>query len=231
MRGRGGGLVEWPELTSMPPRLVDRAAGGASGLHNARRRDRDTPPRWTPRRLHMRSRSTCRSPPTAGRWCIMTDARLAHDGGRRLDAMTAAALKRVPFRTTADRMMTLAIWLELGRRPASPVPGAQEAVSHRDLRLPRRVAACSRPIPPVGRCPSDPYQVEAIQDFAPGCARDRGLSAMTDARVGGTTGLISLTACAADPISSRIIKDLPAPAPFPGAPCAGHALLTGRPHR
>src|SRR2546428_10553749 len=121
-----------------------------------------------------------------------SEAMVNHDGtlGRltegegRLDAMTAADLKRVPFRTTADRMMTLGDLLDLvGGRVALFLE--LKSRFDRDLRLPRRVAAVLETYSgPVAAMSFDPYQLEAIQDFAPGLPR--GIVAQRhDRREGG----------------------------------------------
>jgi glycerophosphoryl diester phosphodiesterase len=93
------------------------------------------------------------------------------EGSGRLDAMTAADLKRVPFKATADRMLALGDLLDLiGGR----VPLVLELKSRfdRDLRLCRRAAQTLKPYPgPVAAMSFDPYQMEAMRDFSPGLPR------------------------------------------------------------
>ncbi len=64
------------------------------------------------------------------------------DGSGRLDAMTAADLKRVPFKATADRMITLGELCDLVGGPRHAGDRAQEPVRRRPAaRCPRRRGA------------------------------------------------------------------------------------------
>jgi glycerophosphoryl diester phosphodiesterase len=150
------------------------------------------------------------------------------DGDGRLDAMTAADLKRVPFRATADRMMTLGDLLDLvGGRVALFLE--LKSRFDRDLRLPRRVAAVLETYSgPVAAMSFDPYQVEAIQDFAPGLPR--GIVAQRrDRREGGGHDRFAylLHGLRSRPhFIAYHVKDLPAPAPFLARHVLGMPLLT-----
>lgn len=135
--------------------------------------------------------------------------RLTEDGGR-LDAMTAAELGRVPFRATADRMMTLGELFELVAGRSTLV---LELKSHRDgdRRLPARVAEvvggyCG----PVAAMSFDPAQVLALGDLAPTLAR--GITAQR------SHGLANFRQDwrARPQFIAYAVKDLPALAPLIG---------------
>lgn len=93
------------------------------------------------------------------------------EGVGRLDAMTAEALKRVPFKATADRMMTLD---DLCRVVAGRVALLIELKSRfdGDGRLPARVAeVLMRYAGPVAVMSFDPAQLVALRTIAPGLPR------------------------------------------------------------
>ena len=93
------------------------------------------------------------------------------EGAGRLDAMPAAELKRVAFKATADRMMTLG---ELCDLVAGRVTLVIEIKSHfdGDTRLPRRAAEVLQAYAgPVAAMSFDPGQIAALRDFAPGLPR------------------------------------------------------------
>jgi glycerophosphoryl diester phosphodiesterase len=93
------------------------------------------------------------------------------DGEGRLDAMTAADLKRVPFRASADRMMTLG---ELCDLVAGRITMLLELKSRfdGDGRLPSRVAAVlSGYGGPVAPMSFDPVQLVALRHRGPGLVR------------------------------------------------------------
>ena len=98
------------------------------------------------------------------------------DGAGRLDATTAADLKRAPFKATADRMLALGDLCALvgGRTTLLlELKGRHDG----DARLPRRVAAVLENYKgPVAVMSFDPGQVAALRDFSPGLLR--GLVAM-----------------------------------------------------
>jgi len=93
------------------------------------------------------------------------------DGKGRLDAMTAAELKRVPFRATADRMMTLGDLLDL---VAGRVTLLIEIKSRfdGDLRLATRTAAVLAGYPgPVAVISFDPAPIAELRRIAPRIVR------------------------------------------------------------
>jgi len=88
-------------------------------------------------------------------------------GSRQLAAMTAAGLKEVPFKATADRMMTLG---ELCGFVAGRVPLVIELKSRHDgdLRLVRRAAGIVRAYAgPAVLMSFDPAPIEALREIAP----------------------------------------------------------------
>jgi glycerophosphoryl diester phosphodiesterase len=95
------------------------------------------------------------------------------DGTARLDSMSAAALKHVPFKDTTDCMMTLG---ELCDLVAARVPLVIELKSRfdDDQRLVRRVASTlSRYAGPSAAMSFDPAQVAALRALAPALTRGR----------------------------------------------------------
>jgi len=89
------------------------------------------------------------------------------DGAGRLGAMTAHALKQVPFKATSDRMLTVDELVDL---VSGRVGLFLELKSHGDgdLRLPRRVTQVLASYPgPVAVMSFDPFLVHAIRDLAP----------------------------------------------------------------
>jgi glycerophosphoryl diester phosphodiesterase len=123
----------------------------------------------------------------AGNYAIECDVQITADGeamvhhddilGRltegqgRLDAMTAADLKQVAFKATADRMLTLS---ELCDLVAGRTPLIVEMKSHfdGDRRLPVRVAeVLARYSGPVAAMSFDPDHVAYLRKIAPGLPR------------------------------------------------------------
>jgi len=89
------------------------------------------------------------------------------EGVGRLDAMTAAALKQVPFRTTSDRMITLG---ELCDLVASRVALLVEIKSRfdGDLRLVTRAAQVLASYPgPAALMSFDPVPIAALRKLSP----------------------------------------------------------------
>ena len=108
-----------------------------------------------------------------GEAVVHHDAELGRltDGHGRLDALPAAELKRIPFKGTSDRMMTLSDLLDL---VAGRVGLFLELKSRFDCdpRLPHRVAEVVKSYAgPVAAMSFDPYQVEAVRELAPGLIR------------------------------------------------------------
>jgi glycerophosphoryl diester phosphodiesterase len=123
----------------------------------------------------------------AGNYGIETDVQLSRDGeamvhhddvlGRLTDgsgplaALTAAQLARVPYRATADRMMTLG---ELCERIAGRVPLVVEIKSRftRDERLVARAAEVLKAYAgPAAAMSFDPHLVACLRHMAPALAR------------------------------------------------------------
>ncbi|HEY1546015.1 MAG TPA: glycerophosphodiester phosphodiesterase family protein [Xanthobacteraceae bacterium] len=123
----------------------------------------------------------------AGNYGIETDVQLSRDGeamvhhddvlGRLTDgsgplaALTAAELARVPYRATADRMMTLGALCE---RIAGRVTLVVEIKSHfaRDERLVARTAEVLKSYAgPVAAMSFDPHLVACLRHMAPALAR------------------------------------------------------------
>jgi glycerophosphoryl diester phosphodiesterase len=135
----------------------------------------------------------------AGRYAIECDLQITADGeamvhhddalGRltegegRLDAMSAAALKAAPFRSTADRMLTVG---ELCDLVAGQVPLVIELKSHHDgdRRLVARAAeVLSHYRGQAALMSFDPAQIGALREIAP--ALPRGLVAERHRRRAG----------------------------------------------
>jgi len=93
------------------------------------------------------------------------------EGDGRLDRLTAAALQRVPFRNSAERMLTLGELCELvGGRVTMLVE--LKSRFDGDARLPRRVAEIlSGYGGPVAPMSFDPRQLEALRHIAPRLTR------------------------------------------------------------
>src|ERR1041385_3688579 len=123
----------------------------------------------------------------AGGFAIETDVQISADGeamvhhdfalgrltlgSRLLAAMTAAGLKEVPFRATADRMMTLG---ELCDFVAGRVPLVIELKSRfeGDLRLVKRAAEVVRAhAAPAALMSFDPAPIAALREIAPDVPR------------------------------------------------------------
>ena len=89
------------------------------------------------------------------------------DGKGRLDALTAAELKRLPFKATADRMITLAELCELVAGRATLVVELKSRLTG-DRRLVERAAkALGRYRGPVALMSFDPAQIATLRVIAP----------------------------------------------------------------
>jgi glycerophosphoryl diester phosphodiesterase len=96
--------------------------------------------------------------------------RLTHGDGR-LDAMTAAGLAQVAFRTTADRMITLGELCDLVEGRVTLVLELKSSFDG-DLRLVARAAAVlSRYSGPAAVMSFDPAQIAAMRAIAPALTR------------------------------------------------------------
>ncbi len=128
----------------------------------------------------------------AGRYAIECDLQLSADGeamvhhddalGRltegagRLDATTASELQQVPFKATADRMLTLGELCDLVAGRSTLVIELKGRFDG-DLRLPQRAATILKAYKgPVAVMSFDPGPVAALRDLAPSLLR--GLVAM-----------------------------------------------------
>jgi glycerophosphoryl diester phosphodiesterase len=93
------------------------------------------------------------------------------EGDGRLDAMTVAELKRVPFKATTDRMQTLG---ELCDQVAGRATLVLELKSRfdGDMRLPKRIASVLASYRgPVAAMSFDPGPIAALRELAPGLPR------------------------------------------------------------
>jgi len=93
------------------------------------------------------------------------------EGCARLDAMSAAALTRVSFKNTTDRMMTFGDLCDLVAARATLIVELKSRFDG-DLRLVRRVAsALSRYGGPAAAMSFDPAQIAALRALAPAITR------------------------------------------------------------
>jgi glycerophosphoryl diester phosphodiesterase len=155
------------------------------------------------------------------------------DGTGALAAMTAADLKRVPFKATADRIITLGELIDL---VAGRATLAIELKSHgdNDARLPLRAAqVLSRYGGPAALMSFDPFQIATVRAAAP--TLTRGIIAeRVHARAGSSLGARwrRSTAYLADLWRSRpqfvaySVADLPALPPLFARRVLGLPLLT-----
>jgi glycerophosphoryl diester phosphodiesterase len=183
----------------------------------------------------------------AGNYAIETDLQLSADGeamvhhddvlGRltdgagRLDAMAAAELKRVRFKATEDRMLTLGELCALAAGRATLVIELKSRFDG-DVRLPRRVAAVLEEYRhPAAVMSFDPGQVSALRDLAPSLTR--GLVALRpndDKERSHSTG--SSTRFMLQALAARLqflayrVSDLPSPVPSFARNVLGLPLLT-----
>jgi glycerophosphoryl diester phosphodiesterase len=155
------------------------------------------------------------------------------EGSGRLDAMTAAALKDVAFRATADRMITVGDLCDL---VSGRVPLVIELKSHHDgdRRLVARAAeVLSGYSGPAALMSFDAAQIVALRDIAP--ALPRGLVAERHRRgeeENLAAGIKRALACARNALRARPqflaygVKDLPGLMPFAARNVMRLPLLT-----
>ena len=98
------------------------------------------------------------------------------EGDARLDAMAAAALKRVPFKATADRMLTLGELCDLVAGRATLVLELKSRFDGDTRLAARATAVLSSYAGPVAVMSFDPAVIASARQFAP--ALPRGLVAM-----------------------------------------------------
>lgn len=156
------------------------------------------------------------------------------EGEGRLATMTAADLKRVPFKRTSDRMMTLGDVLDLvGGRSTLLL----EMKSHwdGDRRLAERIGrTLGRSAAPTAAMSFDPDQVAALREQSPGLARGLVAQRRRPRRHGNEPeiGEPSPVAYLRHAFRSRPhflayhVKDLPAPLPLVARKMLGMPLLT-----
>jgi glycerophosphoryl diester phosphodiesterase len=144
------------------------------------------------------------------------------EGTGRLDAMTVAELKRVAFKATTDRIVTLAELIDLVAGRAALLLELKSRYDG-DRRLPARVAAVlSSYRGPVATMSFDARHVRALKDWAPNLAR--GLVAERRRRKSRTDGFAkpmrqafvypSDLVRAGPQFIAYSVNDLPAPAPL-----------------
>jgi glycerophosphoryl diester phosphodiesterase len=141
-----------------------------------------------------------------------------NEGAGRLDRMSSADLKRIPYKATKDAMLTLGELCALVAGRATLVIELKSRFDG-DLRLPQRVAAVLKDYPhPAAVMSFDPGQVAALRDFAP--ALMRGLVALRPDGVrerNPTTG--SAARFVLQALAGRLqflayrVSDLPSPVP------------------
>ncbi|MBM3529635.1 MAG: glycerophosphodiester phosphodiesterase [Alphaproteobacteria bacterium] len=150
-----------------------------------------------------------------------------NEGSERLDTMTAAALRQVAFRTTADRMLTLG---ELCDLVAGKVTLVVEMKCRFDgnLHIARRTASVlSSYVGPAAAMSFDPALVAALREAAPGIVR--GLVAQN--RDGASRG-VSMPGYVRRALAAHIeflayrVQDLPSTVPTIARRALGLPLLT-----
>jgi glycerophosphoryl diester phosphodiesterase len=124
-----------------------------------------------------------------GEAVVHHDAKLGRltEGSGALAAMTVADLRRIAFKETADRIITLGELLDLVAGRAT-LAIELKSLSDGDVRLPRRAAAVLTGYGgPAALMSFDPFQVAVVREAAP--ARARGLIAeRAHGRAGNTFG-------------------------------------------
>ena len=153
------------------------------------------------------------------------------DGAGRLDAMSAAELKRVAFKATKDRMLTLGELCALVAGRATLVIEIKSRFEG-DLRGPRRAAQVLRDYKgAVAVMSFDPGQIAALRDLAPGLLRGlvgwrpdpaRELNFTTGA---GAKFVLQALASRLQFLAYRV-SDLPSPVPGFSRNVLGLPLLT-----
>jgi glycerophosphoryl diester phosphodiesterase len=154
------------------------------------------------------------------------------DGSAALNAVTAAELRRVPFKGTADPMISLGDLCDL---VAGRVTLVLELKSRfdADRRLPLRVAEVLQSYTgPVAAMSFDPSQIAVIRQAAPGLRR--GLVAESRYRphhqdrswFRGTADYMGNLLRARPQFLAYSVRDLPSPPPLIGRAIFGLPLLT-----
>jgi glycerophosphoryl diester phosphodiesterase len=150
-----------------------------------------------------------------GEAVVHHDAKLGRltDGSGALAAMTAAELKRVKFKETADRIITLGELLDLVAGRTTLVIELK-SLHDGDARLPRRVAqVLAGYAGPAAVMSFDPFQVAVVREAAPGITR--GLIAeKRHGRAGGSGAYIGNLLRARPQFLAYSVADLPALPPL-----------------
>jgi glycerophosphoryl diester phosphodiesterase len=142
-------------------------------------------------------------------------------GDGELAAMTVAALRRVAFKATADRMITLGELCDLVAGRVALVLELK-SLGDRDSRLPRRVAQVLKSYRgPTALMSFDPWPVAALRELAP--AWPRGLVATRQVRV---PAWIHAVIMARLNFIAYAVVDLPAAVPGAARRWAGLPVLT-----
>jgi glycerophosphoryl diester phosphodiesterase len=155
-----------------------------------------------------------------------------NEGSARLDAMSAAELRRIPYKTTSDHMISLG---ELCDLVAGRVTLVLELKSHfdGDPRLPLRVAEVLKGYAgPVAVMSFDPGQIAVIRQAAP--ALRRGLVAENKYRpcqkngswLRGSADYLRALSAARPQFLAYSVRDLTSPVPLIARNIAGLPLLT-----
>ncbi len=186
----------------------------------------------------------------AGGYAIETDVQISADGeamvhhdfalgrltlgSRLIAAMTAAGLKEVPFKDTADRMMTLG---ELCTFTAGRTPLLIELKSRfdGDLRLAGRAAEVVKAYSgPVALMSFDPAPIAALKELAPGIPRgivaerhyeDNEWRSLSRAQRRSLAFLLHAPRTRPHFVAYHV-KDLPSPGPWIARHVFGRPLLT-----
>jgi glycerophosphoryl diester phosphodiesterase len=152
-----------------------------------------------------------------------------HAGDGRVDTLTAAQLLQIPYKTTADRMITLGELCDLVDGRVTLVVEIKSRFDG-DLRLARRTAAVLAGYKgPVAAMSFDPSPVAALRDLAPGLVR--GLVAQRRDRSDRETD-ISAARFVLQAMSARLqflayrVRDLATPVPRVARGVLGLPLLT-----
>jgi glycerophosphoryl diester phosphodiesterase len=142
-------------------------------------------------------------------------------GGEALAALTVGELKRVAFKATADRMITLGELCDLVAGRVGLVLELK-SLGDRDPRLPRRVAQVLKSYSgPTALMSFDPWPVAVLRELAPAwprglvATRERGFAAWINAMLAARFNFIAYA-----------VVDLPAAVPGLARRWAGVPVLT-----
>ena len=153
------------------------------------------------------------------------------DGAGRLDALPAAELKRVPFKATPDRMLTLGDLCALVAGRATLVLELKSRFDG-DLRLAQRVSQVLADYTgPAAAMSFDPGQVTALRDLSPDLRRGLVASRPDRARepnpsTGSAARFVLQALAARLQFLAYRVDDLPSPVPSFARNVLGLPLLT-----